>query len=57
LPAEAEQEFSIFWLCESCCSTMTLRFDLHTGVKVVPLSRTAGDAFVIAAPEAHELNT
>ena len=27
-----------FWLCESCCSTMTLRFDPHAGVKVVPLS-------------------
>jgi hypothetical protein len=45
-----------FWLCESCCSTMTLRFDPHTGLKVVPLSSTAGDAFVIAAREMQELS-
>ena len=45
-----------FWLCESCCSTMTLHFDPHTGIKVVPLSGTLGDAFVIAAREARELS-
>jgi len=46
-----------FWLCESCCSTVTLRFDPHAGVKVVPLSSMAGDAFVIAAREVQEINT
>jgi len=35
---------------------MTLRFDPHTGLKVVPLSNTAGDAFVIAAREMQELS-
>jgi len=35
---------------------MTLRFDPHTGVKVVPLSSMAGDAFVIAARAVQEIN-
>lgn len=44
-----------FWLCENCCSTMTLRFDQHTGLEVVPLNRTAGDAFITSARDVQEL--
>ena len=29
-----------FWLCENCCSSLTLRFDLHTGPAIVPLRST-----------------
>ena len=25
-----------FWLCEECCSRFSLKFDLRTGVRLVP---------------------
>ncbi len=25
-----------FWLCETCAQTLTLRFDPHTGVRLMP---------------------
>ena len=45
-----------FWLCENCCSTMTLRFDSRKGLAVVPLRSKPGDAFVNAAREVQELS-
>lgn len=45
-----------FWLCEKCCSTMTLTFDSHKGLAVVPLRSTERHGNVIGATEAQELS-
>lgn len=45
-----------FWLCEKCCSTMTLSFDLHRGLIIVPLKSAKPRRSVIGATEAHALN-
>ncbi len=33
-----------FWLCRSCAASLTLCFDPHTGVSVLPVPVNAGDA-------------
>jgi len=45
-----------FWLCKNCSSRMTLRFDPHEGLRVVPLSSPAPYGNVIGATEAQELS-
>ncbi len=45
-----------FWLCETCCSTMTLSFDPYKGLAVVPLKSTERHGNVIGAAEAQELS-
>ena len=43
-----------FWLCENCCSHMTLSFDPHKGLAVVPLRSTEPHGNVIGTTEAQE---
>ena len=45
-----------FWLCENCCSTMTLSFDPHRGLVIVPLKSPKPRRSVIGATEAHALS-
>ena len=45
-----------FWLCENCCSTMTLSFDPHKGLTMVPLRTTEPHRNVMAATEAPALS-
>ncbi|HYB76864.1 MAG TPA: hypothetical protein VEE85_01575 [Candidatus Bathyarchaeia archaeon] len=35
------RQLHYFWLCSSCCRTMTLSTEKGTGVRVVPLPATA----------------
>jgi hypothetical protein len=44
-----------FWLCENCCSTMTLRFDPHKGLAIVPLGDAELHHNAIGATEAQAL--
>src|SRR2546428_9868035 len=45
-----------FWLCEDCCLTMTVRFDPHKGLAIVPLTNTEPHPNVIGATEAQALS-
>lgn len=45
-----------FWLCENCCSTMTLNFDPHTGLAIVPISSTKQQGNMIGVTEPQELS-
>ena len=45
-----------FWLCENCCSTMTLRFDPHKGLTIVPLRTTEPHRNVMVVTEAQALS-
>jgi hypothetical protein len=45
-----------FWLCENCFSTMTLSFDPHTGLAIVPRSSTKRLGNMIGAKEPQELS-
>jgi len=45
-----------FWLCENCCATMTLSFDPHKGLAVVPLRSTKRQGNAIGVTEAQELS-
>jgi hypothetical protein len=45
-----------FWLCNKCCSTMTLSFDPHRGLVIVPLKSPKPRRSVIGATEAHALS-
>jgi hypothetical protein len=45
-----------FWLCENCSSSMTLRFDPHQGVRVVPIRSAEPHRYVIRTTEAQELH-
>ena len=45
-----------FWLCKNCCSTMTLSFDPHRGLVIVPLKSPKPRRSVIGATEAHALS-
>jgi hypothetical protein len=44
-----------FWLCENCCSTMTLRFDPHKGLTIVPLKTEEPHRKLIGVTEAQAL--
>lgn len=44
-----------FWLCEHCCSTMTLSFDPYKGLAVVPLESPERHGNVISTTEAQDL--
>jgi hypothetical protein len=44
-----------FWLCENCCSTMTLSFDPHTGLAIVPIRSTKRRDNRMAVTEPQEL--
>ncbi len=35
------RQLQYFWLCNSCCRTMTLTTEKGTGIRVVPLPATA----------------
>lgn len=41
-----------FWLCKNCCSTMTLSFDVHSGLAILPISNTKRQSHVIGVTEA-----
>jgi len=45
-----------FWLCKKCCSTMTLSFDPHRGLVIVPLKSAKSRRSVTGATEAHALS-
>ena len=45
-----------FWLCENCCSTMTLSFDPQTGLTIVPLKATEPHRNVMGVTEAQALS-
>jgi hypothetical protein len=45
-----------FWLCKNCCSTMTLSFDPHTGLAIVPISSTKRPGNMMGATEPQELS-
>ncbi len=38
---ELSRQLRYFWLCNSCCRTMTVTTEKGTGVRVVPLPTTA----------------
>jgi hypothetical protein len=38
-----------FWLCKKCCSTLTLGFNPHQGLAIVPLKRAEAHRNVIGA--------
>ena len=44
-----------FWLCENCCSSLTLRFDLHAGLAVVTRRSAEPHRNVIRVTEAQGL--
>jgi len=44
-----------FWLCERCCSSITLNLDPHQGLRVVPVSSAEPNGDVIGTTEAQEL--
>ena len=41
-----------FWLCKNCCSTLTLAFDPHQRLAIVPLRSQEPHRNVIGATEA-----
>lgn len=46
-----------FWLCESCCPLMGLRFDQHEGLAIVPLSSSRhGTSSIVVPTDAQELS-
>jgi len=45
-----------FWLCKNCCSTVTLSFDVHNGLAILPISNTKRQSHVIGVTEARELS-
>ena len=45
-----------FWLCENCCSTMTLSFNPHKGLTIVPLRATEPHRNVMGVTEAQALS-
>jgi hypothetical protein len=45
-----------FWLCEKCCSSMTLSFDPHTGLSIVPMRSAKREGNMIGRPERQELS-
>jgi hypothetical protein len=44
-----------FWLCENCCSTMTLSIDRHTGLAIVPISSAQRQGNMSGMTEPQEL--
>lgn len=40
-PSGRVRQRQYFWLCNSCCRTMTITTEKGTGVRVVPLPATA----------------
>jgi hypothetical protein len=45
-----------FWLCENCCSTMTLKFDPRKGLTVVSLRATESHRNATGVTEAQALS-
>jgi hypothetical protein len=45
-----------FWLCENCCLTMTLSFDAHTGLAIVPISSTRRQGNMLGVTERQEVS-
>ena len=37
---QSARQLQYFWLCNSCCHTMTVMLDRANGVRVVPLAKS-----------------